>query len=369
MTTAPKGQAVKGIGDTRADPNQNIREESKMRNNGKFMTMMMFAAVTMLSIGISAATAAGPALDGTAYIAGHGGHLAVLDLATGDLTRVVVATGAPGVDPAFMTAGMKNAIVGTHGQTLIGRNLYIGLLDGRVTRYNLDKGDLVDLGKVGKKLCGAVPGPGGNIYFEDMADGKVYVFDPKKEKKADVIPAGKSICGIGWDTGDKNAFISDMVQGKVLVMDWSTKKVVSTIDNVGTFLHQARTNPDRSEFWVTAGNEFKQEGANKTPWATAGKGKGEVVIIDTAKKEITGRIVADEGVYPHDLAFTPDGKYALVTARTYADDSIMLTIDAKTHEVLNETSLCKGCHEMAGVKVTIDKGSPLLCGIEVDWKK
>lgn len=341
-----------------------------MMVRGKLKSALMLAAGALLTVGVTVSMAAAPALKGTAYIAGHGGHLAVLDLASGDLTRIVI-TGAGG-EIAGVIAGMvldpsaKEAGGGTHGQALVGRNLYVGLLNGKVMKYNLDTEELKDLGQVGKKFCGAVAGPDGNVYYEDMADGNVYAFSPSKEKAADVIPVGKAVCGIGWGKDNKKAFVSDMVMGSVFVLDWAgNKRTVNVIKGVGTFIHQLRQTPDQSQVWVTAANEFK----DLQPYAVAGKGKAEVVIIDTEKEEIVSRIdLTEEGAFPHDLAFTPDGKYALVTARTYADDSVMLTIDTKSHEILKETSLCKGCHEAAGIKVTIDQGSPLLCGISVDWK-
>ena len=345
---------------------------------GILASIGLMSAAAVLSAGIvvaGAAEAAAPKLKGIAYVAGHGGHLAVLNLATGDLDRIVI-TGAGGelegkIAGLELDAAHKGAGGGTHGQALVGRNLYVGLLNGKMMKYNLDKKELTDLGQVGKKFCGTVEGPGGNLYCEDMADGNVYVFDPKKDKAADVIPAGMSVCGIGWDKGNKEAFISDMVQGKVFVYDWKTKKKTDTID-VGTFIHQGRTNPARTEFWVTSPNEFtvgeKGPVPNSVDPNRKDRSKSEVVIIDMAKKKVKSRIdLTAEQAFPHDLAFTPDGKYALVTARTYGDDSIMLTIDTKTHKVLNETSLCKACHEPAGIKVSIDQGSPLLCGIEVDW--
>jgi len=346
---------------------------------GIFASVLLAAAVMVITMGVAVSGAGEkkasvmPKLKGKAYIAGHGGHLAVLDLATGDLDRIVV--GPAGGETEGIIAGLNldpghtAAGGGTHGQALIGRNLYVGMLNGTVKKVNLDKPDeVIELGQVGKKFCGAVEGPGGNVYYEDMADGNVYVFDPKKEKAADVIPVGKSVCGIGWDKGTKHAFVSDMVQGKVFVLDWKTKKIVKTIDNVGTFIHQARTTPNQKELWVTAANEFTVTDKGPVPAATAGKGKAELVIIDVNKMKIKSRIdLTDEAVFPHDLAFTKDGKFALVTARTYGDDSVLLTINTKTHEILGETSLCKACHEKSGITVTIDQGSPLLCGISVDW--
>jgi len=340
---------------------------------GLLVTSLTLAAAAVLTAGVAMAAddAAAPKLTGKAYVAGHGGHLAVLNLATGDLDRIVI-TGAGGelegkIAGLQLDAEHKGAGGGTHGQAMVGRNMYVGLLNGKMMKYDLDKGELKDLGQVGQKFCGTVSGPGGNLYCEDMADGKVYVFDPSKDKAADVIPVGMSVCGIGWDKGDKHAFVSDMVQGKVFVLDWKTKKTIKDIP-IGTFIHQSRTNPDRSEFWVTSPNEFKVEKDGPKPNSVAGKGKSELVIVDMDKMEVKSRIdLSAEQAYPHDLAFTADGKYALVTARTYSDDSILLTIDTKTHKILAEKSLCKGCHEPAGIKVKIDQGSPLLCGIEVDW--
>ncbi len=336
------------------------------------MAVMIMSAV--MAIGVCAAFAGDmPKLSGKAYVAGHGGHLAVLDLASGSLDRIVV--GPAGGELAGQIAGLtltaeKESGGGTHGGALVGTDLFVGMLNGHVIKVDLTKPDAKpeDLGKVGKKFCGAVPGPGGDVYYEDMADGNVYVFDPAKGKAADVIPVGKAVCGIGWDKGDNVAFVTDMVQGKVFVLDWKTKKIKKEIPDVGTFIHQGRTNPDRTEYWVTAANEFKVGAKGPEPYAAAGKGKMELVIIDVKKEAIKSRIdLTTQGAFPHDLAFTPDGKYALVTARTYGDDSIMMVIDTKTHEILGEKSLCKACHEPAGVKVTIDQNSPLLCGISVDW--
>ena len=50
-----------------------------------------------------------------------------------------------------------------------------------------------------------------------------------------------------------------------------------------------------------------------------------------------------------------------------ADDSTVAVMNTKTAEIERSVSACVGCHKAAGVEVKIDKGSPLLCGIEIDW--
>ena len=50
-----------------------------------------------------------------------------------------------------------------------------------------------------------------------------------------------------------------------------------------------------------------------------------------------------------------------------ADDSKVFIMDLKNANLVESVSACAECHKAAGVTVKMDKGSPLLCGIEVDW--
>ncbi|GER92761.1 hypothetical protein A45J_0486 [hot springs metagenome] len=44
-------------------------------------------------------------------------------------------------------------------------------------------------------------------------------------------------------------------------------------------------------------------------------------------------------------------------------------MDLKSKQITEKVSACYGCHSKYGIEVRIDQGSPLLCGIVVDWKK
>ena len=92
-------------------------------------------------------------------------------------------------------------------------------------------------------------------------------------------------------------------------------------------------------------------------------------MIDTATDKIVKRMVLPDDVRPHDFAFTQDGKYAFLSSRTYGDDSTLNVMDMKNNNLVGKVSACAGCHKASGVEVKIDKGSPLLCGIEIDWHK
>ena len=196
-----------------------------------------------------------------------------------------------------------------------------------------------------------------------MANGNVYVWDSKTLKTVDKMPVGKAVCGIQWTKNNKKAYITDMPTGIVYVYDWTKKKEIKQIKSPEmTFIHQARMTPDGKYLWVSAPNEFG-------PGLTARSKKSQVVIIDTKTDSIVKRIVLPDNIDPHDFAFTKDGKYAFLSSRTYGDDSTLNVMDMKTDNVICTVSACKSCHQPAGVEVKIDKGSPLLCGIEIDWHK
>ncbi len=335
---------------------------------------MVVLAVIALVVGImgkNSVEAAG-GLQGTAYVAGHGGHLAIIDLATlkppTDIEKDRIVITEAGSEMEGKIAGMDFETVkkqgGSHGSTIIGRTLFVGLLNGDIVTYDLTTGKKSAPMKVGKKFCGAITGPDGNIYFEDMADGHVYIFDPKGLKTVDSMPVGAAVCGIGWTKNATKAYVSDMPLGKVYVIDWKTKKTIKEItDPDMTFLHQLAMTNDGKQVWVTAANEFD-------PGLKPGTHHPYIIVIDTKTDKIVDRIQMPDTIRTHDLLFSPDGKTALITGRDYIHkDGVLALMDVKTHKIEKTVSLCSSCHQPNGVQVTIDSGAPLLCGLAIDWKK
>ncbi|HTF99401.1 MAG TPA: cytochrome D1 domain-containing protein [Nitrospirota bacterium] len=315
-----------------------------------------------------------PSYNATAYIAGHGGHLAVINLNTwkapSDIEKDRIVLTEAGSEMEGKIAGMDFEQIkkagGSHGQLLTKEGdkkvLVAGTLAGNVYKIDLATGKKEGPIKVGQKFCGAIAGPDGNIYFEDMADGNVYVWDSKTLKTVDKMPVGNAVCGIQWSKNKDKAYISDMPAGIVYVYDWKKKAKIKEIKSPEmTFLHQVRMAPDGKSLWVSAPNEFD-------PGLKPGTHKSQVIVIDTTKDEIAQRIILPDDIRPHDFAFSKDGKYAFLSSRTYKDDSIIAVMDMKDHNIIGRVSLCASCHKPAGVEVKMDSGSPLLCGIEVDWK-
>jgi len=337
------------------------------------VVVAVIAAVALTSGRSSVEAAKTASLNGIAYIAGHGGHLAIIDLATmkppTDIEKDRVVINEAGSEMEGVIAGMKFEEVkkagGTHGSALVegGKKLVVGMLNGDVVVYDLTTKEKSKPMNVGKKFCDAIVGPDGNIYFMDMADGNVYIWDPKGMKTVDKMPVGKAVCGIAWTKGLDKAYVSDMPQGIVYVIDWKTKKTIKEIkDPEMTFLHQVTMAPDKRHLWVTAPNEFD-------PGLKPGTHKSQIVVIDTQTDKVVDHIVLPDDVRPHDVEFSPDGKTALLAARTYDNDSVLVLMDAKTHKIEQKVSACLSCHKQYNIEVRIDKGSPLLCGLVVNWKK
>ena len=170
--------------------------------------------------------------NGTAYIAGHGGHIAIIDMRTmkppTDIEKDRIVLTEAGSEMEGKIAGMSFETVkksgGTHGQALItekGKKVLVaGTLGGNVYKIDLATGKKQGPFKVGEKFCGAIIGPDGKLYLEDMADGNVYIWDTDKLKTVDKMPVGKAVCGIQWTKNGKKAYITDMPTGTVYVYDW-----------------------------------------------------------------------------------------------------------------------------------------------------
>ena len=309
----------------------------------------------------------------TAYIAGHGGHIAVIDMNTmkppTDMEKGRIVLTEAGSEMEGVIAGMSFEEVkksgGTHGQAIVtekGKKVLVaGTLSGDVYKIDLASGKKSGPYKVGKKFCGTIVGPDGKVYLEDMADGHVYIWDSGKLKTVDKMPVGAAVCGIQWTKNAKKAYITDMPTGIVYVYDWKKKKEIKQIKSPEmTFIHQARMTPDGKYLFVSAPNEFD-------PGLKPGTHKSQIIVISTDKDEIVKRIILPDDVRPHDFAFTKDGKYLFIASRTYADDSTVNIMDLSNAHIVDKVSACAACHKQYGIQVKVDKGSPLLCGIEMDW--
>ncbi|MBF0517965.1 MAG: hypothetical protein HQK97_12805, partial [Nitrospirae bacterium] len=292
------------------------------------LSVLMVIAVGAFMVGAEDA----PKLSGVAYIQTHGGHVAVMNLATGELARYT--HGKPS-DTLQLSADKKT--------------IYVFSLDGFEKEIDVETGKQSEWQQIGKQHCGSAIAPDGNIWVSDMTDGHVYVFDPKAKKLVDSFPVSQSICSINFSKDGKTAYIADMPGGFVSIVDVKTKKVTGQIKEVGAFVHRGRIRPGTDELWQSDGAELTGgeptgvgyiEGSKKQISATP----GSVTIIDLKPNKVVDKVVT--GGNPHDVDFTPDGKFALASVRQVPeqDDSSLVVIDAANKRMLEMKGACKKCH-------------------------
>ena len=332
------------------------KKEAKKELRGRMVKRTLFLMLLVICLVAFAgmASADEPALKGVAYIQGHGGHIAVVDLATGDVARY--SHGKP-----------SDALTISED----GNTIYMFSLDGFAKELDVKTGKQTEWIKLGKKHCGSAFAPDGTIWVSDMDDGNVYVYDPKTKKLADKFQVSKSICAINFSKDGKTAYVSDMPGGFVSVVDVATKKVKSKIEGIGSFVHRGRIQPGTNDLWQSDGVELKNGVPVGVGYAENGATPGMVRIVDVAAGKLVDSVII--GGNPHDVDFTPDGKYALVVTRQVPepDDSAIVVMDTKTKRVVKVYSVCKKCHGPVNVTIakTSDDGKPFLCAIQVNWKE
>ncbi len=316
------------------------------------MSLLVLSLITYF--GSSSIDAKDLKLKGVAYIQGHGGHIAVLDLATGDVARYVHEK------PSDALTLSKD-----------GKTLYVFSLDGHSREINVKTGEMTEWQRLGKKHCGSNIAPDGTVWVSDMKDGHVYVYDPRTKKLVDSFPVSKSICGISFSKDGKTAYISDMPGAFISMVDVKKKKVIGKTERIGNYIHRNRLSPDGKEIWQSDGNELKGGKAYGVGYADSGGASGEVRIIDARSGKLKDSIVIGGNV--HDVEFTPDGKYALVASRQLPerDDSAIVVVNTRTKRVEKIYSACKKCHGAIQVEIPEDKdgGRPFLCAIQTNWKQ
>lgn len=293
-------------------------------------------------------------LHGIAYVQGHGGHLAVINLANGNIAR-------------FEHGKPSDAITLSKN----GKIAYCFSLDGYAREIHVDTGKMTPWVKLGKEHCGSAIAPSGNIWVSDMKDGHVYVYSPTKHKLVDSFPVSKSICGIAFSKDGKTAYISDMPGGFINIVDVKTKKVVGKIAGAGEFIHRSRITPNGKYLWQSDGAELANGKPIGVGYADAGATPGGVSIINLKTGKVVDYVII--GGNPHGVDFTPNGKYALVSTRQYPsqDDSSLVVVNTRTKRIVKVYSACKACHGYQGVDVPKkdDGGHPFLCGVDVDWHR
>lgn len=305
---------------------------------------------------------------GTVYSATRGGHM-VFTTITIDSRREMISGSVAGRLP-LPNNEQADALEMSPDQKYI----YYPTWDSS-TLYIIDISDKTNPKVVGEKkvfdkptrFCGSHYGPDGRLYLSSMALGDVHVFDVKNPidpKLMDRLYKTTYLCGVQVLENGKYIWTSDMKDHKIYVYEAATGK---RIKEIGTgrkeFLHRARLSPDGKLLYQSSTGAVAGQPAD-----------GRFYVVDTKKMKIIDTVVFGEDYDVHDVATTPDGKYAIAAVRRVpADeykDSEYIVVNMQTKKVLGSISMCKSCHNAYGVNPKASKGREVfICGIQIAWEK
>lgn len=316
----------------------------------------------------SIAESQGKIYEGIVYSATRGGHM-VFTAITIDSGREMISGSVAGRLP-MPNNEQADAIEMSPDQKYI----YYPTWDTS-TLYTVDITDKMNPKVVSEKkvfdkptrFCGSHYGPDGRLYLSSMSQGDVHVFDvknPTDPRLMDRLYKTTYLCGVQALENGKYVWTSDMKDHKIYVYEAATGKRIKEIETGRKeFLHRARLSHDGKLLYQSSTGAVAGQPAD-----------GRFYIIDTKKMKIIDTVVFGEDYDVHDVATTPDGKYAIaavrrVPAKDYKD-SEYIVVNLQNKRVLGSISMCKSCHNAYGVNPKADSGREVfICGIQIAWKK
>jgi len=309
-----------------------------------------------------------PLYTGTVYSATRGGHM-VFTTITIDPNRELISGSVAGrfpipnneqADALEMSLDQKYIYYPTWDQSML---YTIDITDRTNPKVAAEK----KIFDKPTKHCGSVIGPDGKLYFSSMAQGDIHKFDisdPKDPKLMDRLYKSTYICGVQVLDNGKYVWTSDMKDHKVYVYDAKSGDRIKEIETGRKeFLHRSRLSNDGKTLYQASTGAVAGQPAD-----------GRFYMIDTKAMKVKDTVVFGEDYDVHDVATTPDGKYAIAAARRVPPkdykDSEYIVVNLQTKKVIGSISMCKSCHNAMGVNPEAKSGREVfLCGIQIAWDK
>jgi len=339
-----------------------------------FAVVLLFTLIAVAGyfffapVGDLSAQDAKPLYKGTVYSATRGGHM-VFTTITIDPNREMISGSVAGrmpipnneqADAIEMSPDQKYIYYPTWDQSM----LYVIDIANKTNPKVVAEKKIFDKPT---KHCGSHWGPDGRLYFSSMAQGDIHKFDvsnPLDPKLMDRLYKTTYLCGVQALENGKYVWTSDMKDHKIYVYEAATGKRIKEITPGGKeFLHRARLSPDGKILYQASTGAVAGQPAD-----------GRFYMIDTKKMKVKGKVVFGANYDVHDVATTPDGKYAIVAVRRVPakeyKDSEYIVVNLKTKKTIGSISMCKSCHNAMGVDPEVKSGREVfICGIQIAWKK
>ena len=358
------------------------------------IAFLSYFAFTAVDSKTSVATAAKKMYSATAYVAGHGGHFAKIDVAI-DPNNADSPLQVKGLD-RFVVGDAKNYAmhdvrIDSNDSNITFWSTYIPDKDGNM---HVGKSDL----KSGDKLKDVV------IAQDDRSTKKPPLYCASGQSKNSYMPVFMGVEGF-VDVFDKGSldhkhrvFISDLGYAKgtyqfthgtnspdmktfILTMNQvKDGKMTGDVDFVmvdlaalenGKFKQLAKTTLKGEagktitfRMYFTRDGKYIMQSAADRLW-----------VLDAKTLKLVDEKMIPDGGQLHDAIPTPDGKYAVMTTRNLeaapgtegkeVTGGFISLYDADAKKIVGKaSSICIACHKQFGLGK-----AAILCGIDANWKK
>ncbi len=220
----------------------------------------------------------------------------VLQIATGQYTRIHGTAMAPDGENAYFTAGQTGFVVEVDTQT------------NQVTR------GIPTHGKISHMVL--VSRDGRRLYTANIVSQNVSVIDRVSGERITQIPCGKGVEGMAFTPDGKYLWAANQTGGSIAIIDLATHKPIKTFDCPGMPVRIRFTDDGRL--------------ALVPSWTK----EGQLIVIDVTTHKEVKRV--EVGGYAIGVEISPDGKRAFVGCE-HADGVHVIDMDTLTVEAVIKT--------------------------------
>lgn len=281
-------------------------------------------------------------LTGKAYVLAAADHIAVVDLANADLTRIKLDK--QGVDLAIAN-----------------KQLYVLAADGSLASLK----DESTLAPWQEGLPGAVAmtaGPDNSLWL--LGKKELQQFVPGQGPGTSLPLAGEySALFFGADPA--TIWLVSREASTATPLNLSTNTLGSAITAIGNSVHHGQAFPGQGELWLAEGNEYMNGEPYGVGYTTEGRpampGGLNVIDLKTGKQNdfiMIGGNVIDLSIHPEQ-----DKIYAAVSQLPEYTEATLSVLNAKTRRVSAEMRLCEACHQNANITLKKGQGRVLALAI------
>lgn len=302
-----------------------------------------------------------PVLSGKAYALAAADHIAIVDLATTDLSRIKMD---------------KKGL----GLAIVNKQLYVLAEDGTLATLKNEKspppagiqpntpvqGADLRLGPWQEGLPGCVAmtaGPDNSLWLLGKNELKQYVPGQGLGKS---FPVKGDFSALFFGESAETIWLVSRKDSSVTPFNLTTSQAGAAIAKVGNSVHHGLAFAGASELWLAEGNEYmdgEPYGVGYTDKAPAMPGGINVIDLKTGVQNdfiIVGGNVVDLAVNA-----AQNKVYAAVSQLPEYVEATLSLIDPKTRRTAAEMRLCESCHKNANV--TLKRGQALVRAMAISW--